>query len=85
MANVPRAALGNLLAKLAIVGLGLAITVLVARMGPKVPGAFALFVAVESGRLTPFSGPGPWPMGSTSTSGHACSRPSLPCGPRFSS
>ena len=45
LANVPRAALGNLVAKLAIVGLGLAITVLVARMGPKVQGAFALFVA----------------------------------------
>ncbi len=60
MANVPRAALGNLLAKLAIVGLGLAITVLVARMGPKVQGAFALFVAVESGLLTLFSGLGLW-------------------------
>lgn len=60
LANVPRAALGNLVAKLAIVGLGLVITVLVARMGPKVQGAFALFVAVESGLLTLFSGLGLW-------------------------
>lgn len=60
LANVPRAALGNLVAKLAIVGLGLAITVMVARMGPKVQGAFALFVAVESGLLTLFSGLGLW-------------------------
>lgn len=59
-AAVPRAALGNLVAKLAIVGLGLAITVLVARMGPKVQGAFALFVAVESALLTLFSGLGLW-------------------------
>ena len=49
---IPRAALGNLVAKLLIVGLGLAITVLVARQGPKVQGAFALFVAVESALLT---------------------------------
>lgn len=59
-AAVPRAALGNLLAKLVIVGLGLAITVLVARQGPRVQGAFALFVAVESGLLTLFSGLGLW-------------------------
>lgn len=59
-ASVPRAALGNLVAKLAIVALGLAITVLVARMGPKVQGAFALFVAVESALLTLFSGLGLW-------------------------
>ncbi len=57
---VPRAALGNLLAKLCMVGLGLAITVLVARQGPAVQGAFALFVAVESGLLTLFSGFGLW-------------------------
>lgn len=57
---VPRAALGNLVAKLAIVMLGLVITVLVARMGPKVQGAFALFVAVESAMLTLFSGLGLW-------------------------
>ena len=52
--------MGNLVAKLAIVGLGLAITVMVARMGPKVQGAFALFVAVESALLTLFSGLGLW-------------------------
>ncbi len=58
--TIPRAALGNLLAKLWMVGLGLAITVLVARQGPAVQGAFALFVAVESGLLTLFSGLGLW-------------------------
>lgn len=57
---LPRAAVGNLVAKLLIVGLGLAITVMVARQGPKVQGAFALFVAVESGLLTLFSGLGLW-------------------------
>lgn len=60
LASVPRAALGNLVAKLLIVGLGLAITVLVARQGPQVQGAFALFVAVESALLTLFSGLGLW-------------------------
>ena len=59
-AAVPSAALGNLLAKLVIVGLGLAITVLVARQGPRVQGAFALFVAVEAALLTLFSGLGLW-------------------------
>lgn len=58
--SIPQAALGNLLAKLLIVSLGLAITVLVARQGPMVQGAFALFVAVESGLLTLFSGFGLW-------------------------
>ena len=58
--SVPRAALGNLVAKLLIVGLGLGITVLVARQGPRVQGAFALFVAVESALLTLFSGLGLW-------------------------
>jgi O-antigen/teichoic acid export membrane protein len=57
---LPRAALGNLVAKLTIVALGLAITVMVARQGPKVQGAFALFVAVESALLTLFSGLGLW-------------------------
>lgn len=57
---VPRAAVGNLAAKLAMVSLGLAITVLVARQGPAVQGAFALFVACESALLTLFSGLGLW-------------------------
>jgi len=60
LAAVPRAALGNLIAKLLIVGLGLGITVTVARQGPRVQGAFALFVAVESALLTLFSGLGLW-------------------------
>ena len=74
-ASVPQAALGNLVAKLAIVGLGLVITVLVARMGPKVQGAFALFVAVESALLTLFSGLGLWlaRQMSRQVSGHAWS------------
>lgn len=58
--SVPRSAVGNLLAKLLIVGLGLAITVVVARQGPRVQGAFALFMAVESALLTLFSGLGLW-------------------------
>lgn len=58
--SVPRSAVGNLLAKLLIVALGLAITVVVARQGPKVQGAFALFMAVESALLTLFSGLGLW-------------------------
>ncbi|MFT3859610.1 MAG: teichoic acid transporter [Aquabacterium sp.] len=58
--SLPRAAIGNLIAKLMIIGLGLAITVLVARQGARVQGAFALFVAVESALLTLFSGLGLW-------------------------
>jgi O-antigen/teichoic acid export membrane protein len=57
---LPRAALGNLVAKLLMVGLGLSITVVVARQGPQVQGAFALFVAVESVLLTLFTGLGLW-------------------------
>lgn len=52
--------MGNLVAKLLIIALGLGITVLVARQGPKVQGAFALFVAVESAMLTLCSGLGLW-------------------------
>lgn len=59
-ASVPHAALGNLVAKMLMVALGLGITVVVARQGPQVQGAFALFVAVESGLLTLFSGLGLW-------------------------
>ena len=57
---LPRAALGNLVAKLLMVSLGLSITVTVARQGPQVQGAFALFVAVESVLLTLFTGLGLW-------------------------
>lgn len=57
---LPRAALGNLIAKVLMVGLGLSITVVVARHGPQVQGAFALFVAVESAMLTLFTGLGLW-------------------------
>ncbi|MDO9237239.1 MAG: teichoic acid transporter [Aquabacterium sp.] len=59
-AALPKAALGNLAAKLLMVALGLSITVLVARQGPQVQGAFALFVAVESALLTLFTGLGLW-------------------------
>ncbi|MGA0610332.1 lipopolysaccharide biosynthesis protein [Caldimonas sp. KR1-144] len=48
----------NLGAKLLAVGLGLAILVAVARLGPAVQGAFALFVAVESALVTLGSGLG---------------------------
>ncbi|RZL10678.1 MAG: teichoic acid transporter [Rubrivivax sp.] len=58
--GVPASAWGNLAAKLVIVALGLSITVLVARQGPRVQGAFALFVAVEAALLTLFSGLGLW-------------------------
>jgi len=57
---LPKAALGNLVAKLGIVSLGLASTVMVGRQGPGVQGAFALFVAVGGGLLTLFSGLGLW-------------------------
>lgn len=75
---LPAAALGNLVAKLLIVALGLAITVVVARQGPKVQGAFALFVAVESALLTLFSGLGLWLARQMSQQGGAPSVRALP-------
>ncbi|HWH74958.1 MAG TPA: teichoic acid transporter, partial [Methylibium sp.] len=56
--NLARGAALNLAARLAAVALGLAILVVVARLGPAVQGAFALFVAIEAGLLTLFSGLG---------------------------
>lgn len=56
--TLARGAALNLAARLTAVALGLAILVVVARMGPAVQGAFALFVAVEAGLLTLFSGLG---------------------------
>ncbi|MBA3596138.1 MAG: teichoic acid transporter [Methylibium sp.] len=53
-----RGAAINLAARLASVALGLGILVMVARLGPAVQGAFALFVAIESVLLTLFSGLG---------------------------
>jgi len=50
----------NLAARIVAVLLGLAILTVVARMGPQVQGAFALFVAVEAALLTLFSGLGLW-------------------------
>lgn len=57
-ASLARGAALNVAARVAVVGLGLAILVVVARLGPAVQGAFALFVAVESALLTLFSGLG---------------------------
>ncbi|TAL25567.1 MAG: teichoic acid transporter [Aquabacterium sp.] len=54
--SLARGAAGNLAAKAALVVLGLGITFTVARIGPQVQGAFALFVACESVLLTLFSG-----------------------------
>ncbi len=56
--TLARGAALNLAARLATVALGLAILVAVARLGPAVQGAFALFVAVEAALLTLFSGLG---------------------------
>ncbi len=53
-----RGAALNLAARVATLLLGLAILVTVARFGPEVQGAFALFVAFESLLLTLFSGLG---------------------------
>ena len=75
---LPKAALGNLVAKLLMVSLGLAITVMVARQGPRVQGAFALFVAVEAGLLTLFSGLGLWLARQMSQQADARSARTLP-------
>jgi len=56
--SLARGAALNLAARLATVTLGLAILVAVARRGPEVQGAFALFVAIESALLALFSGLG---------------------------
>jgi O-antigen/teichoic acid export membrane protein len=56
--SLARGAALNLAARLVTVALGLVILVAVARLGPLVQGAFALFVAVESVLLTLFSGLG---------------------------
>lgn len=53
-----RGAALNLLSRVATVTLGLAIVVLVARLGPQVQGAFSLFVAIESALLALGSGLG---------------------------
>lgn len=53
-----RGAALNLASRVATVGLGLAILVLVARQGPQVQGAFSLFVAIESTLLALGSGLG---------------------------
>lgn len=56
--SLARGAAVNLAARLAAVALGLAILTVVARRGPAVQGAFALFAAVESLLLALFSGLG---------------------------
>ena len=57
-ASLARGAAINLAARLVVVALGLGVLVVVARMGPAVQGAFALFAAAESALLTLFSGLG---------------------------
>lgn len=56
--TLARGAALNLAARLATVGLGLLILVTVARFGPSVQGAFALFVAIEAMLMAVFSGLG---------------------------
>jgi O-antigen/teichoic acid export membrane protein len=56
LAGLARGASLNLVARAATVALGLALMATVARLGPTVQGAFALFVAVESVLLTLGSG-----------------------------
>lgn len=53
-----RGAAFNLASRITTMALGLAILVVVARQGPQVQGAFALFVAIESALLAFGSGPG---------------------------
>lgn len=56
--TLARGAALNLAARLVTVGLGLLILVTVARFGPSVQGAFALFVAIEAILMAVFSGLG---------------------------
>jgi O-antigen/teichoic acid export membrane protein len=56
--SIARGAALNLAARCVTVALGLAILVVVARLGPDVQGAFALFASLESLLLTLFSGLG---------------------------
>jgi O-antigen/teichoic acid export membrane protein len=56
LAGLAQGAALNLAARVAAMALALAVLVVVARMGPAVQGAFALFVAVESVLLTLGSG-----------------------------
>lgn len=56
LAGLAQGAAVNLAARVAAMALALAVLVVVARMGPAVQGAFALFVAVESVLLTLGSG-----------------------------
>jgi O-antigen/teichoic acid export membrane protein len=56
LAGLAQGAAVNLAARVATMALALAVLVAVARMGPAVQGAFALFVAVESMLLTLGSG-----------------------------
>jgi O-antigen/teichoic acid export membrane protein len=56
MSSVSRGSLVNLATRVAAVGMGLLITLYVARLGTEQQGAFALFVAVESVLLAVASG-----------------------------
>jgi O-antigen/teichoic acid export membrane protein len=56
LAGLATGAAVHLVSRAATVALGLAVVVAVARLGPEVQGAFALFVAVESALLSLFSG-----------------------------
>lgn len=56
LAGLAQGAVVHLAARVAAMALGLAVLVAVARLGPAVQGAFALFVAVEAMLLTLFTG-----------------------------